>query len=434
MKSFFRFLIVGLGMLCSIQAKAQLNFTPQYMNRAEYRHGYQSLADTGQKAAAFVSQRTRLTGEYKAERYKIVIGIQDIRTWGSVGNAAIDTKGLMSVSEAYAEINLSRKILARLGRQILAYDDDRIIGSLDWAMQSRRHDLALLQYKDSTLTLHGGFAFNQDKEQFKTTIYTVQANYKTFQYLWANKQFKKSDVSLLVLNNGLQFGKKDTVSKPDTITVFSQTTGIRATYKGDIFSGVVYGYYQFGKDGNNNPLSAYCASAEASCKLGKLVSFTLGAEILSGTSQLSKSTTNRSFTPFYGTNHRHNGYMDYFYLGNHLNTVGLFDKYAKLNFSYKQFLLGLNAHFFDTAEKVRNTKAAAPNSSMPSYLGTELDITIGCKVADEISLQAGYSQMFGSSTIMMLKGGNTRETSNWAYLMVIVRPGKVKWPKVGLKM
>ena len=32
---------------------------------------------------------------------------------------------------------------------------------------------------------------------------------------------------------------------------------------------------------------------------------------------------NNSFTPFYGTNHKFNGHMDYFYVGNHIGNVGL---------------------------------------------------------------------------------------------------------------
>ena len=113
-------LLISIGIAISFQVIGQVSFTPQYMGRGEYRHGYQSLADTNQNPAAFVSQRTRLTGEYKADKYKIVLGVQDIRTWGSVANSAIDSKSLLSISEGYAELTPNKKIAARFGRQILS--------------------------------------------------------------------------------------------------------------------------------------------------------------------------------------------------------------------------------------------------------------------------------------------------------------------------
>jgi hypothetical protein len=41
-----------------------------------------------------------------------------------------------------------------------------------------------------------------------------------------------------------------------------------------------------------------------------------GFELLSGT-DLQEPDKNSAFTPWFGTNHRFNGHMDYFYVGNH---------------------------------------------------------------------------------------------------------------------
>ncbi|MEZ5109829.1 MAG: hypothetical protein R2829_12785 [Bacteroidia bacterium] len=136
-------LLSGVGIVLCIPVKSQVVFSPQYMARGEYRHGYKSLADTNQNPAVFISQRARLTGEYKANKYRIVLGIQDVRTC-EVITLQLMLKGLLSVSEAFAEITPNNKIAVSVGRQILSYDDDRIFEILDWAMQARRHDLALL--------------------------------------------------------------------------------------------------------------------------------------------------------------------------------------------------------------------------------------------------------------------------------------------------
>lgn len=427
--------LFSVGLFLNNLVSGQLNVTPQYMSRGEYRHGFQSLADTNQKSASFISQRARLTAEYKGEKYRLVLGAQDIRTWGSAVNGAIDTKGLLSISEAYGEITPSKKISLRVGRQILSYDDDRIIGSLDWAMQSRRHDLALFRYNDSTLSVHVGAAFNQDQDQYLTTVYTVAGNYKTFQYLWANKIKGKSNVSFLFLNNGYQYSKTNSDGSVDYSTPFSQTTGLRYAYKGEKIGFISYAYYQSGKDAANKSLSAYCASAELNVALTKNMNATLGGEILSGTSQTDTTNKkNQSFNPFFGTNHRFNGYMDYFYVGNHINSVGLMDGYLKLNYTLKNVLLGLNLHAFNAAANIKDKKNTSAIVAMSSYLGTEIDLTFSYKVTDEVALQGGYSRMFGTSSLEMLKGGKSSEVSDWGYIMLIIRPGKVKWPKTGLKM
>ncbi len=428
-------LLFGASVLAVLTSSAQVTFTPQYYGRGEYRHGYQSLADTSQNPAVFVSQRARLTGEYTTEKYRIVVGIQDVRTWGSVANGAVDTKGLLSVSEAYGQLMPTKKTSFTFGRQILSYDDDRIIGSLDWTMQARRHDAAIFKYTDSTWIVHVGGAYNQDKEQYKTTVYSVAGNYKTFQYVWANKVIGKTNFSFLFLNNGNQYTRVNSNGTSDSLTVFSQTAGLRSAYKNDRVNALAYVYYQFGKDASNRSLSAFDASAEVGYAISKDFSATLGGEMLSGTSQTDTANkTNNSFTPFYGTNHRFNGYMDYFYVGNHINSVGLIDGYLKLNYTYKNILAGINAHLFNAAADIRDKKTTTSLKAMSIYLGSEIDFTISYKMTDEVAIQGGYSQMFGTNSMIALKKGSTSTTSNWAYVMVLIKPGKIKWPKTGLKM
>jgi hypothetical protein len=406
------------------------------MARAEYRHGYQTLADVNQKGAVFVSQRARISAEYKHQKFKIHVSAQDVRTWGSVANSAIDSKGLFSIYEAYGELNFTKKFTAKIGRQAISYDDDRIFGSLDWNMQGRRHDAAVLKYTDSTWAVHIGAAYNQNSESNTFIQYTVN-NYKEFEYLWANKSYKKFDFSFLFLNNGMAYTKLNPATlKKDSITVYSQTMGLRAEYKGNKLNGLLYGYYQTGKDNSNRDLNAFDACAEIGYKPLKGFQVTLGAELLSGTSQTDTSNkVNRSFNPLYGTNHRFNGYMDYFYVGNHLNTVGLLDGYLKIHYTYKKVLVGINGHYFNAASDIRDKHKGVTDKLSNNNLGSEVDFTISYNYTDGVSIQGGYSQFFGATGLQMLRGTSSlTPTSNWAYVMLIIRPGSVKWPKVGLKM
>lgn len=426
--------------LTAFVAQAQFSVTGQYMSRGEYRHGYGTLADTNQKAALFVSQRARINAEFKQEKYKIHVSGQDIRTWGSVANSAIDTKGLFSIFEAYGELYCNKKFSAKIGRQVLSYDDDRIFGGLDWAMQARRHDAAVFKYNmDSTTTIHVGGAYNQNAESNKLVQYSVAGNYKSFQYLWANKLYGKFNFSFLLLNNGVAYNRLDaSTGVRDSMTLYQQTAGLRAEYKADKLVGTFYAYYQMGDDASNRKTSAYDICGEVGYKPVKGLLTTLGAELISGQSQTDTAKAyrdiNHAFNPYYGTNHRFNGYMDYFYVGNHVNSVGLLDAYLRVSYTHKNTLLSVNAHAFNAAADVRDMNVTTSIAARDAHLGSELDFTFSHKFTDGVTVQGGYSQMFGTNTMKAIKGGQISANSNWAYLMLVIRPGKVAWPKIGLKM
>jgi hypothetical protein len=224
--------------------------------------------------------------------------------------------------------------------------------------------------------------------------------------------------------------------KKDTITVYSQTTGARAEYKKDKLNGLVYAYIQTGKDNTNKKLSAYDVCAELGYKPIKGLQLSVGVEIMSGTSQTDTANkVNHSFNPLYGTNHRFNGYMDYFYVGNHTNTVGLTDGYFKVHYTYKKVLVGLNGHYFNAATEIRDKRKGVTDKLASNNLGGEVDFTMSYNYTDGVSIQGGYSQFFGATGLQMLRGTySLAPTSNWAYLMVIIKPNTIKWPKAGLKM
>lgn len=413
---------------------AQFSLTGEYMNRFEMRNGFSHLLNENDNPAVFVSQRARLGGIYKHEKYKFTFQAQDVRTWGNTSHLGIDTSGLLSIFEANVELFLNKKWSAKLGRQTIAYDDHRIFGTLDWAMQARRHDAAVLKFRDSTWSVDAGFAYNQMRESQSSIPYVLN-NYQSFQYLWANKKHNNWNLSFLFLNNGMV--NKSIVGDLQIFeTIYSQTTGLRGEYKGKKWNLLGYGYYQTGKSGDNRNLNAYDICLELGYKPTKNWLFTLGGEMLSGTSQTDTSNTvNRSFNPFYGTNHRFNGYMDYFYVGNHNNSVGLIDGYFRLSYTLEKMVFSLNNHAFFSAADIRNSDIFTGIEKRDPFLGGEVDFTFLYNYTEGVSIQAGYSQLFGTNSLQELKGGSISRVNNWAYAMLIVRPmSDKKFPKVGLKM
>lgn len=156
----------------------------QIRPRAEYRNGALFPREEGDKAAAFINNRARLSMEYKRTNLSMKISAQHVGVWGQ--DAQIDKNGRFIMNEAWAKLGFGAGFFAQLGRQTLSYDDERILGGLDWNVAGRYHDALKLGYENRAHKLHFILAFNQNDE--KTIGGTYYNNggqpYKNMQTLW----------------------------------------------------------------------------------------------------------------------------------------------------------------------------------------------------------------------------------------------------------
>lgn len=417
MIKFYTLLLLIGGMICSYNNSfAQLTVSGEYRPRAEYRHGFGTLPVPDQRSAFFIDQRTRFNASFLHEKYELKIVFQDVRVWGSQPQLTANDGNLTTMHEAWGKVNLTEAFSLKLGRQEIIYDDHRIFGNVGWAQQARSHDAALLIFEPAKTKIHIGLAFNQDKPQLNTTFYTVPNSYKSFQYLWANRTFTDQlKMSFLFLNNGKQGGTPD-----DYKTYFSQTFGTRLSYSGTALKANFAIYKQTGNEPDGaTDISAEYIAADATYSFTPNTSLTGGFEYMSGNDPASTNNENNAFNPFYGTNHKFNGLMDYFYVGNHVGSIGLQDLYVGVNQKIGKVSANLTTHFFSSPEQLPSILAA---EKMDKYLGTEVDLVMNYKVSGDIAIQGGYSQMFATSSMEALKGGNKNETSNWAWIMMTIKP------------
>lgn len=400
---------IFIGILCLLmgsQVKAQFSLSGELRPRSEYSHGYSTLAVEDQNPSLFTSQRTRLNFDYKMDLLKVGLVLQDVRIWGNQAQQVTNQDFATSVHQAWAEINLFKNIALKVGRQELNYDDLRIFGNVGWAQQGRSHDVAVFKYARK-LNVHFGIAHHENTNR-KNNLYDGPDAYKDLQFLWINRKTDNFNFSLLFLNNG-----KPVLEGTEQKSQYSQTFGTHVEVPVDkvAFSGNLY--FQTGKDGANKSLNAYNLLAEATYKTSEKTQWILGYEILSGT-DYNQTEKNSSFTPLYGTNHKFNGFMDYFYVGNHLNNVGLADGYVKFATSKNKTAFNADVHFFSSAAKISDTA--------DNYLGTEIDLTLTQTLNPVTKIAFGYSQMFGTESMQILKGGSKGAFNNWAYVMISVTP------------
>ncbi len=410
---FLIFLISGLTVNT---AKAQFSLSGEIRPRAEFRNGFKTLNTSSSSPAFFVEQRTRLNFGYTKEKLSFKVSVQDIRTWGATAQIYKSDPALFNVFEAYGEYRFDKKWSMKIGRQGLNYDNERFLGVLDWAQQSRSHDVLKFTYKDSLgFTMDAGAAFNQnigvEPTKLNSTFYNGTANYKTMQYLWMHKDYKGGKLSFLFLNDGRQ--------KADSTTAFKQTFGLYAEQKVGQLALHEEAFYQTGKTTASKDVSAYLLSFSVALPKA-FASPELGADYLSGTK--STSTKENAFDPAFGTNHKFYGYMDYFYVGNGFGqggrTTGLIDIYLNTKFKTgKKSLILLNIHQFNTPVDV-----FAGTTKLSSSLGQEVDAVYNLNVYPGVNFKVGYSHLFSTKTMDAIKGVTNKGPNNWAWSMITFSP------------
>ncbi|XCF05315.1 alginate export family protein [Tamlana crocina] len=410
-----QYLIIGLLLGCLQFAQAQFTLDGEFRPRTEYRNGFGSIIPDAADPGFGISTRARLNAGYNTEAYKFYLSLQDVMVWGE--NRQIlpyDQNNSFAIFQAWAEIALGKGWSTKLGRQVISYDDQRIFGGLDWAQQGRNHDAALLKYSKGKFLMDVGLAFNQDYSnptgfQSMNTAYNTSGffSYKTMQYVYLKQAWENFTGSLLALNTGFQ--NFDTNNAPDGVNSI-QTIGTHLNYKKGSFGAAANAFLQMG----DNVDGAYLASLDLTYKASEKVGLGAGVEIISGNDGSTADT--EAFFPLYGTNHKFNGLMDYFYVGNHANNIGLVDVHVSANFK-----LGEKSSLM---VKALNFSGAEELPSGEKSLGTELDLVFK-KAFNGYALVMGYSQLFPSDGMYELKGVSeaaAADMQNWAWAMLVIKP------------
>ena len=406
-----------ITMLMALSAFAQqFDLSAEVRPRYENKHGVGALIAPDTDGTNFVSQRTRLTFGFKNPKMRLKVSLQNVRVWGDVSTLSSNDNAT-ALHEAWAEAILNNKISLKFGRQEISYDDQRIFGSVGWAQQARSHDAFLFKYEpNANHKIDVGFALNADTQSGVDNLYSNAAGYKSFQYAWYHGDFEKLGLSFLVLNTGIEYLENEGMSDEDQTIDYMQTVGPRLTYKSGKFNANASTYFQMGTSLNMDVSASYY-SGNVGYKLNDNFNIGVGIEYLSGKDMDDTDSDIKSFAPLFGTNHKFNGWMDYFYVGNHANNVGLSDINATVAYKKDKFSAKLIPHFFSAASNVFDG-----SEKMDSNLGTEIDLTIGYQLAKDISINAGYSLMFATETMEVIKGGDKNENNSWAWVMFTFKP------------
>ena len=408
----------------------QFTIDAELLTRGEIRQGGlpESEEDNDNKAQ-FILERTRLGLDFERTFLKAHITGQHSAVWGQAG------KGSFNLYEAWAQLTSRKGFFAKIGRQVLSYDDERIIGSNDWAVAALSHDMLKVGYENDQHKLHLMFAYNQNSESVNGgSVYRDgDKPYKTMANVWYHYQHPRVPfgASLLFMNIGMQSELDEYINKSH----YQQLIGTYLSYKPNNWSVEGSFYYQFGRNEYDMSISAWMASVKGTYSPTRQWQLTAGYDILSGDEffavppggniglGLIQHKTIKGFSPVYGSHHKFYGAMDFFYLSTYYHgfTPGLQNYYAGV--CYKPISkVGLDAAYHYLA-------IATNTDNLDKPLGHELELSVSYTPVKEVSLSLGYSYMHGSKTMEALKRVDNKKNLHWAWLNVIVRPRflQIKW-------
>ena len=404
----------------------EFDMSLQLRPRTEYRNGAYRPLQTGEEPAILTHNRTRLTMNYSnGDKLKMRVSLQNINIWGQANQVQpLDaTNNNIGLFEAYADIKLSENMRTKIGRQMIALDDDRIFGTFDWHPAGRSHDALNISWKKQNTEVQTYFAFNQNYNTIGNVNnpagqYFSPENAQPYQHLqmiYAKYNFTPKHYLSVLANN---IGFKDL--KTDNKTYNMQTIGANYFGNGNLWNVGLSAYYQFGETNVGRKTSATLLSAVVDYKINKPSKIGFGIDYLSGdnTNKPTQEATN-IFNPLYGTHHKFYGIMDYFYTGNPHGNVGLLDTYVRYS-SVINPKLSISAvgHFFNSGAKIYQN-----NQKKSNYLGSELDLSFNYNIMKNISLTGGYSNFFNTESLQYLKKTpNARGNQDWVWLSLNINP------------
>ena len=407
----------------------------QVRARGEFRTGLGTFDDGSTPSKLFVNERVRLSFGWERKNLSLKVAAQHVGLWQGSGQK--NTSGNITLHEAWARMTFGKGFFAQAGRQELSYDDERLFGAHDWAASGRAHDALRLGWENSRNKLHAIVSFNQTAEVVDDISAVGRTNsnaklYKNMQTLWYHfgRDEAPFQISGVFVNQGVSDANGNGVN-------YLQTLGTYATFAKRKFSADASLYYQTGSDRTGTSVSAFRMGANFGWQFTRKWNVTLGEDYLSGSDGMPGK--NRTFNLLYGSYHKFLGAMDCFGYGtipsyglNDLNVGTQFKPNQKFDMSlFCHWLVAgrpINDYLKDPTEKLTDpAKIQIMRQYYGKYrftqnLGTEVDLQASYRPWKYVGIDAGFSMLFSTETIQLLKNSDASTFQSWGWLSLNIDP------------
>ncbi|MCA9551996.1 MAG: alginate export family protein [Myxococcales bacterium] len=346
----------------------ELQYRPRFM--ANSGRDFVSGGSTGR-----ITQRARL-GVVAAhpDGWALHVQTQDIRIWGEEADTLGDYSAAgFDIHQAYARLPIGDLFRLTLGRQEISFDNQRLVGAVDWAQRARAFDAVRGTLSVSGIVADVFYAklleSDADPDGQIPADREKEADFGGAHASYAFLPGHTAALSYLLLSNR-------------AIDVTRHTLGGIAS---GVVSGIGYSaefYAQFGKLGGEN-LFAWMAAGSVGYTLPieSKLAFLARAEVLSG-----DGTATGTFDTLFATNHKFYGEMDFFLaIPAHTQNRGLMDFGGKVSLApVNKVTASLDIHHLRTVEGA-------------DAFGTELDLRVNFKPFPIVTIDAVYGLLLPAS-------------------------------------
>ena len=412
-------------------------------NNFDFRSGVNAVTDDG-----WLLQRFRIGMMLKPTNWlKIYAQAQDSREFFSgrpliPGAAGAEGDDSFDLRQAYIEIGDYSKSPwdLKLGRQILSYGDERLVGAFDWNNFGRTFDAAKLTYKTKGFSID---AFTS------TPVVITSKNYNQSDLFNGTETMRGLVFSgLYATFDDLPFGLVDLYT-----FMVDEPRGNTATAQGGLAAPVTTGSLKAHTDfvtlgtrikGDPKKLHGWEFSGEFAYQTGDLRGLTLNAfaatvgagynfdapwkpriyaeyNYASGDGNSADGQI-QTFQNLFPTNHKFYGIMDVFAWQNLHNALLSFKvtpvKNVTAQVDYNAFWL---ADTNDTWYRANGLTAVRPlnktSRAASDYVGSEVDFIVTWNACKYVQVQGGYSHFFAGD---YLKGTGFHSDADFGYVQATI--------------
>ena len=324
---------------------------------------------------SFVSMRTRIAAHVRMEGgLGLFFQLQDVRTWGEEAGVRDRSADNMDFHQAYLEVGELPAVggLMRAGRQEVDIAESRLMGAPNWGQGGQTFDGA------RWIRPAGDHRFELVALRIAESSTPAHQESSDFLAAWYHLPEAAGGTADLFLVHDRVTGSPET----------SQSS-LGGVWKRSLspFDFTLQGIYQTGtREGLD--VEASLISAQGTLNLANdAASVTLWYDRLSGDDDLEDDVT-KAFTTLYGARNRYYGRADYFLdIPGNTRGLGLLDAALKLSWTPRRELrVNLDLHAFRTSRQ---------GNLGSQRLGEELDGWVRLRAREHLTLQAGYSVVWG---------------------------------------
>ncbi|MBR9978268.1 MAG: alginate export family protein [Bacteroidetes bacterium] len=393
-----------------------IEFSGQVRERSEFddRRFYE---DAHHDVYHQLRSRLRATATLN-EQVQAVVEVQDARMYGSGMGTMNYGASFFDLRQGYIDVDgLADGVLGfRLGRQVLSYGNERLLGAIDWSNLGQSFDAGVLRLTAGDIRIDAIGAALQRNLPYPT--YLRDHFLAGVWAMWTPERRRNTVQAFFLYDHPAMTSDRDRQNR--------MTAGVHAGGQFFAFDYEVDAAVQMG-DHFTGDQQADINANMVGVRLGYTFPSLAGLRIGVGYDRLSGRDADNPedytvFNTLYGTNHKFYGYMDYFtVIPAHTAGMGLQDMLVQLSIApIEGFKLGADIHLFSTA----SDPADFPNefNGTSRSIGTEVDVTAKWIVARAVHMTLGYSVFSGQPDRILLHGpsGNATDLTNWAYLMTSV--------------